>query len=181
MDANGGGEVVGERVEPDVDDVVGIAGDRHAPRAAVDERAAAHQAGDGEVLEALPERGEHLAAPRRRDDELGVRFDVPQQAVGVPREREEVVLLLEPVGLERGVVRAGALGGEVFGAVEGVAVGAVVAGVDGLVDVAGSLRAPEQLLRRPEVDRLGGANPAVVRAVELAPGEAERLVHLVDP
>ena len=57
-----GGDVVHQRVDPDVDHVLGIVGHRHAPREV--------RAADGDVLKPLAQSAEHFVAPRLGADEV---------------------------------------------------------------------------------------------------------------
>ena len=88
------GDVVGERVEPDVHDVLGIAGHRHAPG----EAGARHR----EVLQPALDEAQDLVAPAVRPDEARVLLVERQQPVGPGRELEEVRRLLDPLDLGAG-------------------------------------------------------------------------------
>ncbi len=70
-----GGQVVGERVEPDVDRVVLGAGERNPPGNPA--------ARSGDVLQASLEEPQDLVAPARGPHEFGVRPDVIQEAVAI--------------------------------------------------------------------------------------------------
>ncbi len=99
----GRGDVIGQRVDPDVHDVLGIAGNRHAP---VEGRAA-----DRDVGEPAPDEGDDLVAIFFRRDELGIGFVMREQLVGIGRQPEEIALLLDPLRRraarrELGAVRA---------------------------------------------------------------------------
>ena len=82
-------EVVGQRVDPDVHDVLLVEGNGNAPI----ERGA----GDAQLFQPALDEADHLVAPGVRLDELRVLLDVGQQPVGVPGDAEEVALLLQPL------------------------------------------------------------------------------------
>src|SRR5437763_9846779 len=76
------GDVVGQRIAPDVDDVLGIPGERNSP---LDRRAR-----DAEILEPGLQPYENFVAPALRLDEIRMLIDVILKAILVFREREEV-------------------------------------------------------------------------------------------
>ena len=82
------GEVVGQRVDPYVHDVVGMVGHRYTP---VERRA-----GDRKVVQPTGDEADDLVAPHVGSDELRMRLVVGQQLVGVLRKPEEVRLLFDP-------------------------------------------------------------------------------------
>ena len=82
-------EVVDQRVEPDVGDVLVVEGQRDAPR---EPRL---RPADGEVLERLAQEAQHLVAVALGLDEARVVLEVLDQPVLVLRHLEEVVLLLD--------------------------------------------------------------------------------------
>ena len=86
------GGVVDQRVAPDVNDMLVVAGERNAP---FDGRAR-----DAEILQAGPEPPEDLVATRFWLDEIRVLVDVLLQPLLVTRQFEEVVLLLQPLRLQ---------------------------------------------------------------------------------
>src|SRR3546814_3851039 len=59
-------------------------------------------AADREILEAALHEADHLVAPGRRQDEVGVRVIEGEQAVAPFRQLEEVGLLLHPLALGTG-------------------------------------------------------------------------------
>src|SRR6185503_834226 len=93
------GEIVGQRVEPDVCRLRFAGGERrgegHAPR---QPRAAGR-----EILESLIEQREHLVAARLRLHELGALRDQPPEKALVLAEAEEPVALLHPLERARGM------------------------------------------------------------------------------
>src|SRR5215217_4815408 len=107
-------------------------------------------------------------------------LEVLQKDVGVLAEGEEIVLLLEPFGLDCRMEGAVAVDQLVVGVIV-VAVGAVPAGVGGFVDVAVGLGAGEKLLRGAGMARLGGTYEGVDRDIEGVPSSAEGCLHAVGP
>ena len=132
-----GAEVVGEGVEPDVGDVLGVPRQRNAP---VDARAA-----DREVAQAGADQAERLVAAELGHDGAGVGGVPVEQAVAVAREPEEVVLLLELVDGQL-VDRAQVAGEQLVVGVVRLAAHAVLAAVVVELDVAGVVAALQQLL-----------------------------------
>ena len=96
---SGHGQVIGQRVDPDIHDVVGVARHRHPP---VEIGAA-----DGEVLEARAHEARDLVAAGLGADEVGLALVERQQAVPVGREPEQEVLLLHPGHRRAGGLCAG--------------------------------------------------------------------------
>ncbi len=169
----GRGDVVRERVEPDVGHVLRVPGDRHAP---VERRAA-----DREVLEPSLDEAQHLVAAHVGLDRGRVRRVVLEQAVRVRREPEEVVLLAH---LFDGppVDRAVPLDQVVLGVV-GLARDAVQALVRALVDVVAAVvvHGLQDLRDRLVVARLGRADVVVVADVEALPDLAPAGLEGVGP
>ena len=97
------GDVVGQRVDPDVHHLAGVARHRDPPAARPRPRA-----GDGEVLQARLDEAQHLVAPRCRDDAQPAAGDQVVELVAVAREAEEAVLLLDQLR-HRAVVGAAAV------------------------------------------------------------------------
>ena len=95
------GDVVDQRVEPDVDLRLRVERERDAP--------GRRRARDRDVLEAALELRELLVLPELGLDEVGVLAVVLDQAVAPGREPEEPVLLLEPLRLARQVLGAAAV------------------------------------------------------------------------
>ncbi len=152
----GGGDVVGEGVEPHPRHRVGVPGEGHAPL----ERAAA----DGDVPQAAADEREHLVAAAGGDDRLRVLVVPVEQPLLVAGEPEEPVVLLHP--LHRPPVDGAVPVDEVVLGVIGLAADAVQALVGVALDVAVVEDGLEELLHRDRVAGLGGADEVVVGHVE---------------
>ena len=168
------GDVVGERVQPDIHDVFGIAGHRDAPG----EAGARHR----QVLQAAAHEAHHLVAPALRCDEAWVFLIKPEQPVGPGRQLEEVRRLLDPVDLR--ATRSGtalAVGADLRLALDeiGLVAHRVPAGVAAEIDVARGHQPLPQRLAGRIVARLGRADEVVRRVVHRLDEVAERLAHLV--
>ncbi len=167
--------VVQQRVDPHVDHVLVVPGDRDAP---VEGRA-----GDGEVLQALAYEVHDLVARGLGLDEAGVGLVVGEELLAVLAQLEEVVLLAED--LDRLLVdRAQLLTCEVALAVEELtrelvllAADAVRALVAALVDLALVVQVLDELLDAVRVPLLRGADEVVVRDLQVLP---ERLPRFGD-
>jgi hypothetical protein len=85
----GRGDVIGERIDPDIHDVPGVAGNRHAP---IERRAA-----DREIGETPFDEGDDFVAVLLGRHEFRVGFVMGEEAVGVGRELEEIALLFDPL------------------------------------------------------------------------------------
>ncbi len=170
------GDVVGQRVHPHVEDVVGLLGDRDAP---LDPRAA-----DAEVLQAVADHRQHLVAARHGVDADALAvvlagLDLLAQPGAEVAQPEEVVLLLGPLAralvVGADVARLAQL---VFG-LEALAARAVPAGVGALVDRRApergqrALQAPPQLEHAALVALFGGADEVVVGEPVAPPQLAE--------
>ena len=107
-----------------------------------------------------------------------MRGEVIEQRLLVLRQPEKVVLLADPLGLERRVQRAVAVG-EILLLLELLAADAVPAFVDALVDVAGVVDALHEIGDPRLVPRLRGADEIVERNVEPPPRRAEHILHPV--
>ncbi len=177
--ADGGG-VVEQRVDPDVDDVLRVPGDLHAP---VEGRAR-----DRQVLQALLDEADDLVAGRLGLDEAGVGGVELQQSRGVGGELEEVVLLLQHL---HGLLVDGAelLPGVLALAVDQVGGGLVLLAADAvralvtaLVDLALVVQILHELLDPGRVPVLGGADEVVVGDFQVFPEGLPRLLdQLVGP
>ena len=168
------GDVVGERVQPDVHDVLGIARHRHAPR----EAGARHR----EVLQAALHEAHDLVAPAVRPDEARVLLVEREQPVGPGRELEEIRRLLDPLDLGAGRDGAAlAVLADLGLALDEVGLVAhrVPAGILAEIDVARCDELLPQRLAGGVVPRLGRADEVVGAVVHLADQIAERLAHLV--
>ena len=145
-----GGHVVGEGVEPDVDNVLFVTRDRDAPLEA--------GARDAEVLEAGFDEAEDLVAARLGFDTEFPGFDEIDDLLLVLREAEVVVLLGDGFG-DAAAVRTGGAGRDIN---EGLLGDAVLASVGVKVDRAAFLQSAEELLDAALVFGAGGADEAVV-------------------
>ena len=92
-----GAQVVDERVDPDIDDVLRVPGHRNAPGLA--------RAADADVLEALLDEAPRLVRPEARQHELRPLRVELEQPLLVGGEPEEPVALLDPLE-RRPVLRA---------------------------------------------------------------------------
>ena len=162
-----GGDVVRERIHPDVEHVARIVGDRDPPL---------HPGpADAEVLQALPDHGQHFVAPPRGVDADAAGADLVGQPVRVGREAEEEVLLLRPLAGPLVVGAEIARLPQLVLRLEGLAPRAVPAGVRALVDrlpPVGAPGRPQPLPQRehaPLVNGIGGADEAVVGDVQPLP------------
>lgn len=81
-----GGDIVGQRVDPYVDHVLGVKIHRHAPGETGPGDAQVLQSGQQEILQ-------HLVGPLRGLDELGMVLDILDQPGGVLAHTEEIRLL----------------------------------------------------------------------------------------
>ncbi len=153
------GNVVAQRVNPDIHGVLGVKGNGDAP---LD-----RGAGNTGVLQALLDKGDHLVLPALGLDALGILLVVLQQAVGILAGLEEVGLLVGIIDLAAAV---GAL------AVHQLAVGpealaglAVVADVLALIDIALLIQLGEDLLAGLHMVVIGGADEAVIADIQQLP------------
>ncbi len=169
------GQVVRQRVDPDEDRVLGIAGDRETPPDGL------LQPRNREIAQAALDERAHLVAARLRLDGRR-RLRVPlEQLRRVLRKSKEVVLLLDP--LDRRPVNLAdllaVLGVDVVLGLRRLAADAVHAVVVGLVDVAGVSQPLPHLGDCRLVARLGRADEVVVRDLGARPGRLELLGNLV--
>ena len=163
------GDVVDERVEPDVDGLVRIDRERNPPRA--------RGARDRDVLEAAIDHVHDLVAPDFGDDELGMLPDVAEQRRAVLRELEEVVVLAQP--LEDRLVDGAFPVDQVLLRIETLAPDAVIAFVLSFIDVSRGRDLLEQRLHPPDVPRLGRPDEVVVGDVEPLPDIPKDDLHPV--
>ena len=148
---------------------------------------------DAEVLQAAGDEAPRLVVAKARENEVGSRVVDLEQLVLVGGEAEEVVLLLDPVG--RTVVDRTLAVHEFILVLERLAVDAVPAGIDVLIDVAVVVDALEEgsdegraLIARPDeevirdVEALGQFPPddAICRRIPgSSPCERATLATLV--
>ncbi len=160
--------VVRQRVEPDINHVLGIVGHRDAPG----ERAAA----DGEIAQAAAHERNHFVAPRLRADEvwlLGVELD---QLLFEARELEVIVLFVN------GFCRASAIRTRGAGPDRihvKLVVNAVLASVRALVDVSVVANFTPQSLHALLVALGRCANEIVVGEAEALPACTESFGDLI--
>ena len=163
------GEVVGQRVDPHVHDVVGVVGHRHTPFEA--------GARDREVIESPLDEADHLVAPAVGQHEIGVLVVEREQPVLPRREPEEVARLLDPFDRRA----AGRLAVDQLGlGVERFVAHRIPAGIGAEVDLVARDEFAPELLHRGLVARLGGADEVVVGKREQLAETAERLGNAVD-
>ena len=84
----GRGDVIGQRVDPDIHHVLRVARNRHAPFQG--------RAADREIGQAPLHEGDDLVQIFFRRDEVGMGFVMREQLVGIFGEPEEVAFLLDP-------------------------------------------------------------------------------------
>ena len=136
------GDVVRERVEPDVDHLAGVA--RHGDAPAV---GAFGRTGDAEVGQTAPDEREHLVAAVLRLDLQTAAFDQIEQSLLVVGETEE------PVALDDQLGRLPVFGAEtvdqIVGSEECFAAAAVEALVVALVEIARLRRTTATSARHP--------------------------------
>ena len=148
------GDVVDEGVEPDVDGVVRVVGERDPP--------AEVPAGHADVAQAAIQPAEHLIPARLRDRELRPVAVEVLEALLVLREPEEVVLLFQPLDRDGRMPFAFPVD-EVRLFVEGLAAAAIQAFIRGEIDVVVLHPAANELLHRGDVVRIGRADESVGR------------------
>src|SRR5258708_32908544 len=132
------------------------------------------------MTECLGDHCQPLCSPVSRHDEFWMLGDVGKEAFTILCECEKVVLLLQPFGNDRRMIRAPAIN-ELFTRVESVVVWTIPARIDGLVDVASRLCTEKEFLRGPEMALFRGAYPVVVGDVQPGPGQAEDTFQVIDP
>ena len=163
-------EVVRERVEPDVDDVLRVDGHGDAP---VERRAA-----DAEVIEPLLDEIDHLVAARHRLDEIRMVLDVLEHAVLVFAHLEEIRFLRDLLHRAVAIRAAAVLIKLVFRPVA-LAGRAVESLVLALVDVALRVDAAENLLHDALVALLRRADEIIVADGESFPEVLEARDDLI--
>ncbi len=159
------GDVVLQRVDPHVDDVLGVPRHRDAPFEAHPRQR--------EILQTSPDERHHLVAALLGQHELLVLLVEIQEFVPILRKPEEVVLLFEPLH-RRAVDRAQAALEQLGLDLVLLAAHAVRAAIGARVDVVPVLQQLHELLDGPLVALLGGPDEVVVRDQEARP-------HLLPP
>ncbi len=84
------GQVVGQGIEPHIDDVLRVARERDAPGFFEPVHAPRY----GEIAQPLPDHAQYLRPPHLGHDKVRVFVDVRKQAITILREGEKVILLL---------------------------------------------------------------------------------------
>ena len=155
-----GGDIVDQRIQPDVGHVAGVEGHGDSPRKG--------GTGHAQILQScLEEIVDHFLLAALRLDEVRMLIKVGHESVGVPAHAEEVRLL---AGALDGSAAVGASAvrrlriGE-----EGFARLAVPALVAGFIDVALVIKALEQLLHGGNMAAVGRADKTVVGNVHPVP------------
>ena len=168
------GEVVDERVEPDVDGLIGVAGERNAPGQPL--------ARDGNVLQAILEQTDDLVAPDRRLHAKLARADEVEEPVAIAAQPEEVVALLRRDQLECRVLDAAAVH-DLCRLLELLAAGAIESFVlaDEEVVRAATAIAFSNAVTVAPMPRLRRPDPVVVTALETPPEGLEPIGHPVHP
>ena len=168
---SGRGEIVEQRVEPDIAHVARIKGQGDAPAQALD------RPRDAQVAQRAAQKAQHLVAADLGLDERGVIVDVLDQPVLVGAHAEEIVALYQLLDRPP-AVGAVALDQVLFGpkALVGHAVPPCI--VPG-IDVALFPKRLQDGLDHAHVARLGGADEIVVGDVQALPGVLKAHDHLV--
>ena len=144
--------IVGQRVEPDVDDVRRVVGDRDAPRKFL------HRPRHRDIFQCVDEV-QHLAVAGGRHDKVPPFLKQPAQLRSVLREAEEIVLFLNHDRL--GIMRRALAVDQVALRDERLMADAVQRLIVLLVEVAGGPDAPPNGLHASGVARLGSADEVI--------------------
>ena len=155
-----GGDIVGEGVEPDVDDVLFVDRHRNAP--------VEGGAGDAEIFEPALDEVHHFIAAAFRHDEVWMLVDVFQELILVVAHLEEIAFFREYLCF-LAAVRAVVTVDQLQIGEKGFAACAVVAAVGRFVDVAFFVDDLEELLHRFDVVVVGSADEFVVVDEERLP------------
>ncbi len=155
------GHVVGQRVEPDVNHMLLVAGNRNAPRKT--------GAADGQILQPAAHKRNHLAARRLRLNKPRIRLVKLQQLALKGRELEEVVLLAHRLR-DPPAIRTRRAGRHLH---KGLVGDAILPRIRALVDVAAVAQRGKQLLHAALVPLLRCADEVVVRQSEPVPQAAK--------
>ena len=157
------GDVIRQRVQPDVNHVLGIVGHRNAPGKSA--------ATNREVAQPAAHKGHHLIAPRLRTNELRLFRIQLQQLVLKCRELEEIVFLVHRLR-RTAALRAGRAGTDSVHIL--LIKDAVLSGIGSLVDVAVIANSPEEFLYSHFMTIFGGADEIVICDPHPVPQSAER-------
>ena len=163
----GGGDVVGQRVDPDIHHMLRIARNWYAP--------AEIGAADRKIGQAALDEGDDLVAIFFRRDEFGMGFVIREEPAGVGREAKKVALLLDPFG--RSAARRKLRSTGAFGKLVLVEIGFVAhrvpAGILRQIDVA--------IGRHPLPDRLGSAVVSRLgRAYDVVGAGVQQFAHRLE-
>src|SRR5690242_12476220 len=167
------GDVVGERVEPDIDDMSRISGDRYAP--------AETRARDRQVLQSATHKADDFIAAAARSDRVGMGVIPGQQAVLPSGQPEKIVFLLEPFDFRPAwrQLRAVRSVQKLALVVERLVAHRVPSGKPPEIDFAAVFEFAPQCLYAADMTRLGRANEIVVADIQKTPYVAERAGNFV--
>ena len=163
--------VVEQRVDPHVDDVLRVPGNRDAPIGSGPR--------DGEVAEPSLDERDHLVAAEVRQHEFGVLLVELEKRLLVLGQREEVVLLFEH--LDGDPVDGAVAVDQLLLLLEVLAGHAVRPAVGAEVDLAPVVEALDEGLDPVRMPLLRRADEVVVRDLEPAPDLGPFRDHLIDP
>ncbi len=157
-----GGDVVAQRIEPNVNDVGFVAGDGDAPLES--------GATDGEIFQSAAHEGDDLVATSFRTNEVGIGGVKLEQRLFHRRELEEIVFFFHGLS-DASADRAGRAGGVDLD-VE-LVVYAILAAIFALVDETAILKELEHGLHTAHVFLIRGADELVVAEAHAVPERAE--------
>ena len=123
-----GGDVVGESIQPDIDHMLGVAGNGDPPGEG--------GTADAEILQPLFDEVDHFIAAGYRLNEIGIRIDVFQKTVGIIAQLKEIAFFPNDID---GAAAVGTDAAGVFDLsfrIEGLAGNAVMTFVRAEVDIA---------------------------------------------
>src|SRR6516164_1905439 len=149
------GDVVDERIEPNINHVFGVARHRDSPAEA--------SAGDRQIAQAAQDKADDLVAPAARRDRIGVRLVIGQEAVLPRREAEKIVLLFNP--FDFGASRRFAIDELAF-VVKSFVTDRIPSSKVPEIDLTAAFEFPPQRLDTANVARLGSADEIVVADVQ---------------
>src|SRR5215471_10934059 len=165
-----GAEVIDQRVEPNIDHVLGIARNWNPPL----ESAAA----DGKIAQPAFHEGDYFVAPGLRTNKLRMVFVVGKKFFGKRRQFEIVVLFAHrfrgPSALRAGIARLGRIHIKLV-------IDAILPGIGTGVDEALRLHPAEEFLYAALVPGLSGADEIVVSDVHPIKETAKFSGNLINP
>ena len=165
-----GGYIVDQSIEPDVDDVLVVEGNRDAPIKG--------GAGNTQVFQTGFNKIDHFIAAGLGSNEIGVILNEFQPAVGILAHTEEIALLLGFLHF-LSAVRAYVFCAHLRLGEESLAGRAVPAFVFGLIDIALVIDLLEQILTELYVIIVRGADKVIVIDVQHAPQLLKRSYDLI--